>query len=222
MGNNYRIRIIEASATDRQKETTAQPLRQLRQRIPHLRQIVRRHFPADYEAPILDLGCGSGALIYVAREMGYTHVRGVDISHEQVAAARALGVNSVQQADAMEVLEKVDGSSIDCVICFDFLEHLARNELFPLADSVHRVLRPAGCWIIHTANAESPFGMRIRYGDLTHELAFTRMSLSQLLLSSGFSGCLLRRCARSPRFEERRALFALEVLSEPPSVVSRG
>jgi hypothetical protein len=34
---------------------------------------------------------------------------------------------------------------------------------------------------------ESPFGMRIRYGDLTHELAFTQSSLSQLLLSSGFS-----------------------------------
>jgi hypothetical protein len=28
--------------------------------------------------------------------------------------------------------------------------------------------------------------MRIRYGDFTHELCFTRTSLSQLLLSSGF------------------------------------
>ena len=35
-------------------------------------------------------------------------------------------------------------------------------------------------------NGESPFGGTIRYGDLTHELAFTRQSLSQLLLASGF------------------------------------
>ena len=55
-----------------------------------------------------------------------------------------------------------------------------------LVDEVCRVLRPGGRWIIHTPNAESPFGMRVRYGDLTHELAFTRTSLAQLL-SSGFS-----------------------------------
>ncbi|OPX35236.1 MAG: hypothetical protein B1H11_09415 [Desulfobacteraceae bacterium 4484_190.1] len=48
-----------------------------------------------------------------------------------------------------------------------------------------------GRWIIHTPNAESPFGNRILFGDFTHELAFTRTSLAQILLASGFSrvGC---------------------------------
>lgn len=49
------------------------------------------------------------------------------------------------------------------------------------------MLRPGGRWIIHVPNGESPFFGSIRYGDLTHELAFTRTSLAQLLLASGFA-----------------------------------
>jgi len=43
-----------------------------------------------------------------------------------------------------------------------------------------------GRWVIHTPNGDSPFAGRIRYGDFTHEMAFTRTSISQVLLSSGF------------------------------------
>jgi hypothetical protein len=60
-------------------------------------------------------------------------------------------------------------------------------ELIYFIDEVHRVLRKGGKWIIHIPNAESPFAGRIRYGDFTHELAFTRVSITQLLKSSGFS-----------------------------------
>ena len=42
-------------------------------------------------------------------------------------------------------------------------------------------------WIIHVPNGESPFGGRSRFGDFTHEQAFTRGSLTQLLLASGFA-----------------------------------
>jgi 2-polyprenyl-3-methyl-5-hydroxy-6-metoxy-1,4-benzoquinol methylase len=187
MENNYRTRIYDAYLTGRQKELAPETLDALKPRIPFLKKLVRRHFPPNLNASILDLGCGNGALIYVARQMGYGHVRGIDGSLEQVAAAKALGIDDVQHADALEALGKEGDSSLDCVVCFDLLEHFTKDELIPLVDAIHRVLKTTGRWIIHTPNAESPFGMKIRYGDLTHELAFTRMSLSQLLLSSGFS-----------------------------------
>ena len=41
-------------------------------------------------------------------------------------------------------------------------------------------------------NGESPFGARIFFGDFTHELAFTRTSITQLLKSSGFSKVVCR------------------------------
>jgi SAM-dependent methyltransferase len=73
------------------------------------------------------------------------------------------------------------------MITFDVIEHFTREELIPLVDEVYRVLKPGGCWIIHTPNGESPFSGRMRYWDLTNELALTRISIAQLLFSSGFS-----------------------------------
>jgi SAM-dependent methyltransferase len=78
-------------------------------------------------------------------------------------------------------------ASVDVVIAFDVIEHFTRDELLPFVDNVRRVLKPGGRWIIHVPNGESPFGGRMRYWDMTHELAFTRTSLAQLLLASGFA-----------------------------------
>jgi SAM-dependent methyltransferase len=187
MENNYRTRIYNAYVTGRHEELAPATLEGLKPRLPYLKKLVQRHFPPDINASIMDLGCGHGALIHVARQIGYCHIRGVDRSPEQVVAAKALGIDDVQHGDAMDALGKEDECSLDCVVFFDLLEHFSKAELIPLVDLVYRVLKPAGRWIIHTPNAESPFGMRSRYCDLSHELAFTRMSLSQLLLSSGFS-----------------------------------
>ncbi|MDG6998396.1 MAG: class I SAM-dependent methyltransferase [Nitrososphaerota archaeon] len=148
--------------------------------------MIAQHFPKDKQAKILEIGCGHGAILYFAKGAGYMDVRGVDASAEQVEAAKRLGIENVELGDAMETLRAQKDSSVDCMISFDVIEHFDRNELLDLVDEVHRSLRAGGKWIIHTVNAESPFGMRIRYGDLTHELAFTRTSIGQLLLSSGF------------------------------------
>ncbi|MEE3331772.1 MAG: class I SAM-dependent methyltransferase, partial [Myxococcota bacterium] len=91
------------------------------------------------------------------------------------------------QGDLLPSLKERPAESLDAVLAFDVLEHFGRDELIPLVDAVHRVLRPGGRWLIHAPNGESPFFGSIRYGDLTHELAFTRLSLSQLMLASGFS-----------------------------------
>ena len=55
-----------------------------------------------------------------------------------------------------------------------------------------RALKPGGRWILHTANAESPFYGRVRYGDITHEQAFTQ---SRSTSSSPLPA--LHRCAAS-------------------------
>lgn len=156
-------------------------------RAHQLRRIVRDHFPPDRDSLILELGCGHGALVHYARNEGYRNLRGVDVSPEQVAAAKRLGIAGVDEGDLMETLAELPDCSLHCVVAFDVIEHFTRDEVIGLVDEVRRVLKPTGRWIIHAPNAESPFGMRVRYGDLTHELAFTRTSIAQLLISSGFT-----------------------------------
>jgi hypothetical protein len=69
---------------------------------------------------------------------------------------------------------------------FDVIEHFTDEELLTCIDGAIRGLAAGGRWIIHVPNAEGPFGARMRNWDITHERAFTRASLSQLLRASGF------------------------------------
>lgn len=185
--SNFRARVYGSYVRSRDNLLAPSTLEGLAPRAPYLRQLIKRCFPDDRDVEILDVGCGHGAVIHFARELGYKNLYGIDRSPEQVAAARQLGIEGVQIGDLRQTLANRAGSSLDVIVAYDVIEHFTREELLPLVDNVRRVLKPGGRWIIHVPNGESPFAGRALYWDLTHELAFTRTSLKQLLLSSGFN-----------------------------------
>lgn len=154
---------------------------------PYLLKLIHEHFPTSRDAHILDLGCGAGALLYFAQQCGYRHLSGVDVSSEQVAAAQHLGLQNVTQSDLFTYLASLPSLSYDAIITLDVIEHLTKDELMNLADQVYRILVPAGRWIIHCPNGDSPFVGSIRYGDWTQEQAFTTASLEQLRVAAGFT-----------------------------------
>jgi len=156
-------------------------------RAPYLRHLIANFFPQDRVISILDLGCGAGSLLYFLRMAGYQNCRGVDTSIEQVKAAAALGIEGVTQGDLFESLRYTPENSIDVIVAFDVIEHLTKLELLAFADEVSRVLQSGGRWIIHAPNADSPFGMSVRYRDWTHEQAFSISSINQVLKTSGFA-----------------------------------
>lgn len=183
----YRNRIYNNYVNARTTALAPESLSGLNPRAPYLGRLVQRYFPPDRQATITDLGCGHGAIIYFARRAGYVNVRGVDGSPEQVAAARRLGIEGVEEGDLLQELAALPDAAQDCIVTFDVIEHFNRDELIGLVDEVYRVLKPGGRWIIHVPNGESPFAGRMRYWDFTHELSFTRVSIAQLLYSSRFS-----------------------------------
>ena len=182
----YRGRIYGSYVSGRTDTLAPDSIMGLAPRLPYLRWLVRTCMPADRAAAILDIGCGHGAILHALQQAGYHNARGVDGSAEQVQAAAKLGIAGVQQGDLMQALHDTADASLDVVIAFDVIEHFTKAELIPLVDEVYRVLKPGGRWIVHAPNAEGPFGSRIRHGDFTHELAFTRTSIDQLLRASGF------------------------------------
>jgi SAM-dependent methyltransferase len=183
---DFRARIYGQYVHARETSLAPDTVAGLSSRAPYLQRAIRRHFPANRDARILDLGCGHGSLVHFARQAGYRQAEGVDRSPEQVAEARRLGIEGVREGDLMETLASLPEGSVDVIIAFDVIEHFTREELLPFIDAVHRALAPDGRWLIHTPNADSPFFGRIRYGDITHEQAFTVTSLNQLLRASGF------------------------------------
>ena len=153
---------------------------------PYINQLIQRHIPADRNISILDLGCGTGGVIYWLKRAGYEKVSGIDFSPEMVAAAHAAGVNEVRLDSIQAALNMTESQCLDVVLVMDVLEHMEREVLFEMCDEIFRVLKPGGRIIAHVPNAAGIFGASILYGDLTHQLAFTSSSMQQLLHTVGF------------------------------------
>lgn len=150
------------------------------------RDYFQSHLPSDHGARILDLGCGFGSFLWYLRAAGYRNACGVDVSAEQVEAARRLGLENVFLGDAREFLD-AHPAAFECVTAFDLLEHLTKNEVLDLLEAIRRALKPGGLLLLRAPNADGPFGGKIRYSDFTHEQAFTPSSIRQVLAASGFA-----------------------------------
>lgn len=153
---------------------------------------LRSWLPADKQARCLDVACGPGLCLYALQSAGYRRLTGIDISPQQINAARQVCAD-VHVVDALEYLKAHPGE-FDLITALDILEHFTKDELLDMVDALYQALRPGGRLVVQTPNAESPWGMRVRYGDLTHELAFDPSSLKHLLSLSGFAGYSVKEC----------------------------
>jgi 2-polyprenyl-3-methyl-5-hydroxy-6-metoxy-1,4-benzoquinol methylase len=158
-----------------------------RPRKAFLTHIISNHLPADRDSNILDIGCGHGTFLYFLSQAGYRNIGGIDVSPEQIELAHKLGIHEARLGNLADLLGEAGDGSVDVVLVMDVLEHLTREELLHTLDDVRRVLKPNGICIAHVPNAEGLYGMRIRYGDMTHEQAFTPTSARQVFRTVGFS-----------------------------------
>jgi len=133
----------------------------------------------------LDLGCGQGHLMRLAKSIGYPWVEGIDASPEMVAIARK-GDLFVRQADVLRALDSLVEGSFSVISCFDLLEHFPKETGFALLQKINRALYPGGILLLKLPNAYSPWGMGITANDLTHEVAYTEATIRQLGRLAGF------------------------------------
>lgn len=157
-------------------------------REPFLRKIIKNYFPKNKDIRIVEIGCGHGAFQYFIQKFGYKNSIGVDGSQEQVNLSKKLNIDNIIHGDLVEYIKSLNDNSLDLLIALDVIEHFTKEELSNLVDDMYRVLKKGGLIITHQPNGESILCNSIRYGDFTHEIAFTRNSISQIFLSSGFSG----------------------------------
>jgi SAM-dependent methyltransferase len=181
----YNSYVSSGQAGHHDKSIKAEDL--FRPRSAYIGHLIARYLPQTRDSRIVDLGCGHGAFLYFLSRAGYTRIEGVDTSPQQIEFARRLGIPQAEHGDIVEFLTRHGDSSLDAVLLMDVIEHLEPQELFDLLDSVNRVLVPGGICLVHVPNAEGLYGMRIRYGDFTHQLAFTAKSANQIFRTLGFS-----------------------------------
>jgi SAM-dependent methyltransferase len=191
---NYKEKIYDFYVKSWDESKQPKTFADLKNRAPTMNFVIKNFFPKEKDSVILDLGCGHGTLVGFAKKSGYKNIKGVDVSAQQVDLAAKLGIDDVSEGDSMRVLGGMDENSCDMVVTFDVIEHMHRDELLEMANEIFRVLSNGGQWLIHAPNGGSPFVGRVRYGDLTHEIAFTPDSLNQVMKLIGFSRISYYEC----------------------------
>jgi SAM-dependent methyltransferase len=99
---------------------------------------------------VLDAGCGVGYGSMILRDAGATHVTGVDIAQDAVAAAHERAQGNVEFIQADVAAMPLEDSSYDVVVCFEAIEHLQNQE--GALDELRRVLTPTGLLLISSPN----------------------------------------------------------------------
>jgi predicted TPR repeat methyltransferase len=186
MHTDFKSRLYERYLAEQTGFTQETVQDAIRMRLPYLRRVIASCIPSNKSANILDLGCGYGSMLWALRSVGYTSLVGVDVSPQQIDAARRLGFEHVYCQDIVSFLSSAPDEKLSVIIAFDVLEHFTRPELFALMGELRRVLEPGGRLIVHVPNGAALSGGAVLYGDLSHELAFTERSLKQLASASSF------------------------------------
>jgi 2-polyprenyl-3-methyl-5-hydroxy-6-metoxy-1,4-benzoquinol methylase len=142
--------------------------------------------PANRDARVLDIGCGTGHFLFWLRELGYLNVLGVDVSEVAVEHCRAHGVEHVELIGNLGSFLESHPAQFDVVTMNDVIEHIPHGDMMNVLASVRESLAPGGRLIVKTLNMANPGGLYLRYADFTHLVGFTETSLRQVLLAVGF------------------------------------
>jgi 2-polyprenyl-3-methyl-5-hydroxy-6-metoxy-1,4-benzoquinol methylase len=164
---------------------------------------------------LLDIGCGNGRLLYVAKQAGW-EVKGVELSAQAAAMVEErLGVEVVT-GDFLEVTAAGDGTERYEAICLrHVLEHMADSRL--VLSRIRALLHPGGRALIEMPNVEA-LDKRLKRWAVRHGLhkrklaadfvaghcnEFSRRSFEYLLAATGF------RLLRWETYSKKRLTTAL-------------
>ena len=135
---------------------------------------------------LLDVGCGSGFVLELARDRGWQTVRGVEPSSDAIAKADP----GVRSAIVQDVLREglFDAESFDAVTLFQVLDHIPEPVDF-LRECL-RILRPGGAILAlnHNVTAWSAriLGERSPIIDVEHTYLYSPETMRRIFGQVGF------------------------------------
>jgi O-antigen chain-terminating methyltransferase len=135
-------------------------------------------------ARFLDLGCGRGELLELARGAGLS-AAGVEADETLAEAGRRRGLD-VRAADLFDALWAEPEGSLAGVTALQVVEHLPWAAVRTLVDLAYQRIRPGGCLVVETINPASAYAMRAFYLDPTHRQPVPAEMAHFLFSQAGF------------------------------------
>jgi SAM-dependent methyltransferase len=168
-------------------------------------------------ARVLDIGCGRGTALGVARDrFGWVGV-GVDLSEERTREGREKRGLNLIRADFRDLPSMALGS-FDLATAFQVLEHLHRPGA--LFDVVRAMVRPGGWFLVNVPRYSRLNEAFVpRFWDDAHLFYFTEATLDGFAARAGFSKEAVLP-SPSPSVLKRAALATLAALGMPAGVLT--
>jgi 2-polyprenyl-3-methyl-5-hydroxy-6-metoxy-1,4-benzoquinol methylase len=157
---------------------------------------------------ILDIGCGRGEFLEVARDSGIP-ARGIDQSAESIAVCRSKGLEA-ERAELFEYLDGLPDGSVGGVYCSQVVEHLPPERLPDLVNLLAKKMNRGALVAIETPNPEclAIFATHF-YLDPTHTRPVPPALLRFYMEEAGFVNIEVERL--SPAVETMPSLADLPV-----------
>jgi SAM-dependent methyltransferase len=133
------------------------------------------------EGPVVDLGCGEGALLLWLKEQGHARVRGVESNAELSGLAESFGV-PVARRDVLDYLRS-DESEPATFFYLDVVEHLP----FESNEEVFRRLPVGSRLIVQTPNTNSVLGHQYYMQVPSHVAPYSPHVLRGMLEQKGYA-----------------------------------
>ena len=140
----------------------------------------------NIEGNILDVGCGPGYFLVIAKKKGY-QADGIELSKADCSEANSKGFN-VYCTDFISFCEHNKGKSYGLITMFDFIEHV--NNPKEIISNCYEILNNNGNLVISTPNIGSLFakimGKKWWCFIPMHLFYFNKKSIKYLLEQKGF------------------------------------
>ncbi len=201
------MQIIEAYHQTTSSRSGTLDRARLQDSVAGLRRRLRGWLP-DSGQHVLDLGCGTGELLYLFHSLGCQSLTGVNLCQEEIDLAKSTVPADFHLSELVQFLRHTQ-QTWDWIGCLNILEHLTKDEVLETLQLCARRLRPGGSVIVMVPNGLSAYSGVTRYWDFTHKLAFVPNNFRQLLPLCGFESVAFRECGPIPHGPVSAMRYAL-------------
>lgn len=118
------------------------------------REIARLGLRSD--SRVSDIGTGTGSGLRMLRDVGFTHVKGVDASDDAIRHCAEKGLGPVERGSICAI--PFPDASQDLVLATDVIEHVDDDEL--AVREISRVLAPQGIVLLTVPTFQSLWGLQ--------------------------------------------------------------
>jgi SAM-dependent methyltransferase len=130
---------------------------------------------------VLEIGFGNGEFLEYCTSKGW-EIEGIEVNEKLIKTARDKGFS----ARDTKYINQYEASKFDIVAAFDVLEHLDVRETLEILNSVNRILKENGFFLMRFPNGDSPFGLKNQNGDVTHKQSIGIGKIKYYSKSTGF------------------------------------